>query len=242
MRSVPDCAINFIKSHEGLKLTASADIGGAMDAGYGHDEPTLKPGQQITERQAELWLQLDLNTAATRLSKVVEEPVILALTDNQYGALLSFVFNLGCQPGWTIWKVLNARDFDHVPEQMMRFVYCKGKKVQGLVNRRAAEVQLWSTEEPGSIPDQPSSAVTRAADTPPLPAQPALSTGHVIAGCVAAAGGVAEGAKQVTQIIQPYADKSDLVQHALSYAATAGAAAAVAVAFLMWLQHRQAKT
>ncbi len=37
-------------------------------------------------------------------------------------------------------------------------------------NRREAEVVLWSTLEPGSVPDEPSSAATRHAETPPTPA------------------------------------------------------------------------
>lgn len=241
-RAVPLCAVAFVQSKEGRALKAYPDAGSVWTIGYGHTGLDVHQGQEITQEKANELLLQDLGVAADRLARVVHEAVILALTDNQYAALLSFVFNLGCQPSWTIWKVLNASDFDHVPEQMMRFVYCGGKKLQGLVNRRAAEVQLWSKDEPGSIPDQPSSSVTRYADTPPLPAKQALSPAHIAAVGITAAGGVAEGAKQVTNLIQPYAAQSDMVQHALSYAATVGAAAAVAVALFTWLQHRRARS
>jgi lysozyme len=239
-RPVPACTYDFLRQREGLKLIASADVGGTMDAGYGHDDATLKPGQAITQAQAELWLKQDVAVAAGRLAKVVDEAVILSLTDNQYAALLSFVFNLGCDPSWTLWKVLNARDYDHVPEQMMRFVYCKGAKVQGLVNRRAAEVQLWSMAEPGSVPDDPSSAVTRTEATPPLPAKTDIT--HIITAATAAVGAVPVAAKTVSDAVTPYADKSPLVAHMVAILATVAAVATVVLLGLGWLKNRRANT
>jgi lysozyme len=202
LRAVPDCTAPFVKTVEGCKLTASPDVAGHMDAGYGHDDASLTAGHAVTQAQADAWLAEDLNTAAQRLAGVVDEAVILDLTDNQYAALISFVFNLGAKPEWSLWKLLNARDYDHVPEQMMRFVYAGGVKVQGLVNRRAAEVRLWSTAEPGSVPDTPSSAVTRAVDTPPLPGRTQSIKAHVVT-AVCAAGALC------TQYAQPVKDAAD---------------------------------
>lgn len=240
-RAVPDCAVDFIRREEALRLTAYEDQGHTWTIGWGHCGPEVKPGLMITQRCAELYLKEDLATAAKRLSRVVDEPVILSLTDNQYAALLSFVFNLGCQPSWTIWKVLDQRQYEQVPAELSRFVFVGKTRSQGLANRRAAEVALWRTGEPNTAPETLSSAVTRNLETPPVPGKPALTPAHLIGAGVAAAGGVAEGAKQVSGLIQPFADKSEIVQHALSYAATAGAGAAVVVAGLMYLQHRQAK-
>jgi GH24 family phage-related lysozyme (muramidase) len=242
MRAVPDTAYAFVREKEGLKLSVSADIGGTLDAGYGHDVTGLRSGQGITQRQAELWLKQDLNTAAARLSKVVDEAVLLALTDNQYAALLSFVFNLGCQPTWTIWKTLNARDFDHVPEQMMRFVYCKGNKVQGLVNRRAAEVALWSTQEPGSVPDVPSSAVTRAEATPPLPAKPQSVKAHVVTAVCAAGAYCAQYAKPVKDAADQLAafTGAPVIAHLSQILLTAAGIATLAGLVVAFLKNKQA--
>jgi lysozyme len=238
MRAVPDCAVQFVKAHEGCKLTAYLDSGNLLTVGYGHTGTSVKAGQTIPQSMADLYLSEDLAVAAKRLCGVVSEPVLLELTDNQYAALISFVFNLGCQPAWTIWKTLNARDFDHVPEQMMRFVYCGGKKVQGLVNRRAAEVALWSTEEPGSVPDVPSSAVTRTEATPPLPAKTDLA--HVIGAATAAVGAVPVAAKAVSDAVSPYADKSPLVGHMIAILATVAAVATVVLLGLAWLKSKRA--
>ena len=123
--------------------------------------------------RAEAWLREDLETAARRLGAVVSAEVVAELTEHQYAALLSFVFYLGASPKWTIWKRLNARQFDQVPVEMARFVYVGKTKLQGLVKRRAAEIALWSTEEPGSAPDAPPSSYTRAEATPPAAAEPA---------------------------------------------------------------------
>lgn len=243
MRAVPDCAASFVRAHEGLKLVASPDIAGHMDAGYGHDEPTLTAGQAITQRQADLWLADDLNKAAASVCAILQEPVLLDLTDNQYAALISFVFNVGPNPSATLWKVLNARDYDHVPEQLMRWVYAGGNKVQGLVNRRSAEVQLWSTAEPGSVPDQPSSAVTRTADTPPLPAKPTGIKAHVIA-CVGVVGAActtyAAPVKNAADQLAAFSG-SHIISHVSEALLTVAGIATLGGIAAGWLKNRQAK-
>jgi lysozyme len=243
MRPVPNCAYAFLKQHEGLKLTASADVGGTMDAGYGHTDPTLKTGQTITQRQADLWLKRDVAKAAASVCALVSEPVLLDLTENQYAALISFVFNLGPNPKATIWKLINARDHDHVPAEFMRWVYCKGKKLQGLVNRRAAEVALWSTEEPGSVPDDPSSAVTRNADTPPLPAKKQGIASHVIACGAAACAAIAnysDPIKKGADSLAAFAG-APIIAHVVEILLTIGGIAALAGFVATLLKNRAAR-
>jgi ribosomal protein L14E/L6E/L27E len=41
-------------------------------------------------------------------------------------------------------KVLNLGKYEEVPGQFKRWVYSGGKKVNGLVNRRENEIQLWN--------------------------------------------------------------------------------------------------
>lgn len=242
MRSIPQAAIDFIKQHEACKLTGYPDSGGLATVGYGHTGPGVKVGLTIPQSLADLYLSGDLDVAAKRLAAALQEPVLLDLTDNQYAALLSFVFNLGCQPQWTIWKLLNARDYDHVPGEMMRFVYCKGAKVQGLVNRRAAEVQLWSTAEPGSVPDVPSSAATRSADTPPLPAKPSSVKAHAVTMACAAGAWCA----QQSSTVKGWADGlaaftgAPIIAHLSQVLLTAAGLAALAGFVAALLKNRQA--
>jgi lysozyme len=208
MRAVPKAAVEFVKAHEGCKLAAYEDVAGVVTVGYGHVALGMKPGQTITQSLADIYLQGDLETAARGVCTQLSEPVLQNLTDNQYAALISFVFNEGPNPKATLWKVLNARNHDAVPGELARWVYVsdqktgKKVKVQGLVNRRAAETVLWSTAEPGSIDTAPSSAATRVLPTTAAPAKPASVKAHVIA-CVSVVGAAC------TQYAKPIKDAAD---------------------------------
>ena len=57
-------------------------------------------------------LQADLSTAGGRIAQRLTPQALAGLSDEQYGALLSFVFNLGANPSWTIWKVINKGQLD----------------------------------------------------------------------------------------------------------------------------------
>jgi GH24 family phage-related lysozyme (muramidase) len=258
MRPVPQQAYPFLRKQEGLVLRVYDDersdvvlkpgdkVLGTLTAGYGHTGG-LQIGQKVTKAHAEAWLRKDAERAAAavreRIGDAVEE-----LTDNQYAALIDFVFNLGTgdpeKPEWGIWRRLKRRQFDQVPLELMRFVHAYGKKNKGLVNRRAAEVQLWSMDEPGSEDRDLPSSVTRAIDTPPtsLDPTPAHKSGSIIAG---AAGSVAAAPvmfRQVSEAIAPYSDSSDVVQTVLGILATAAAACAALSLALMWLHKRHART
>lgn len=247
MRAVPQQAIDFIKAHEGLRLTAYRDSGGVWTIGYGSTGPDVIGGLSITQEAADERLNTDLETAATRLMLKVKPDIIAELTDNQYAALLSFVFNLGT-PGTTIWKDLNAGNFDQVPADMMAFVYARVDgsmvKISGLVNRRADEVKLWSTEEPGSVVAAPSSAVTRNYATPaaPVDPKPRGGIGPAIASAVASlslAASQAQGAvKSVLDALSPYAQDSHRVQAIISGLTMVAAALAVTTLILIWLRNR----
>lgn len=206
----------------------------------------------ISQDQANDYLRLDLSTAAQRLEDAVGEDCVTELTENQYAALLSFVFNVGINPAWGIVKVLKAKQFDAVPAELMRFVNAGGRKLQGLVNRRADEVKLWSTDEPGSVPDDPSSSFTRKVDTPPTSAvvKPlALSKSWwagigtaVLAGGNTLAGQVQSGAKAVNDAVSPYAGQSVILQHIQGALTIALAGSAILLVGLLWLKNKEAKT
>ena len=146
-RPIPDLAVDFVSQWEGCELSAYRDVAGVWTVGFGHTGADVIPGLRITKAQAMALLKDDLRVAAARLEARVGKEVLAALSEEQFTALLSFAFNLGANPSWTIWKVLKARKFDQVPPQLMRFVNAGGKVVSGLVNRRAAE---WNFTLPAS--------------------------------------------------------------------------------------------
>lgn len=237
-RAIPKAAREIVREFEGLRLEAYVCPAGVLTIGYGHTGPEVKPGLKITKRQAEIYLTEDLTRAGRRIAERIG-PVVSELTDNQYAALLSFVFNLGASPGWTIWKVLKARDFDAVPAQLSRFVYSGKTKLKGLVRRRNAEVALWSEEEPGSADEEVNSAHLRHAETPPAPVEKPKAS-PVITAAVGACAGVPVAAQQVMAAVSPYADKSEHVAKVIAVVATIAAAASVALLVLQWLQRKRA--
>ncbi|WP_372400746.1 lysozyme (plasmid) [Azospirillum sp. HJ39] len=142
---VSPAAIALVQHFEGLRLTAYLCPAGVPTIGYGHTAG-VKMGQTITAAQADAFLSVDLAAAAAQVDRLVRVP----LTDDQRGALSSFVFNLG--PGSlqssTLLKLLNARDYDGAVIQFGRWVYAKvngvSTRLPGLVARRAAEAALFS--------------------------------------------------------------------------------------------------
>lgn len=242
MRAVPSSCIDLVKTQEGCVLHAYEDSAGILTAGYGHTGPDVMDGMIVGQYQADAWLVADLQIAATRLCRQIDG-VVDDLTDNQYAALVDFVFNLGADPSWTIWKRLKAKQFDQVPLEMAKFVNAGGKKLQGLVNRRNAEIALWATGEPGTEDDRVPSSITRSTVTPPTPADPvpAKKSKGLIAGAAAAIAAVPSAVDQVWHVLQPYTQHSALVERMVTGMFTVAAICAAVSWAYMYLQKRNAR-
>lgn len=265
MRTVPQIAYDFIKLAEACRLAAYQDSRGVWTIGWGHTGPEVVQGLTITLAQAVAYLAADVATAARRLAGVVRAERISALTDHEYAALLSFVFNLGADPGWTIWKLLNAGNLVAAQNEIPRFdhglVSGRMVEIEGLRHRRLAEMALWSTPDAAAAAAivqaapvaAPPSSQTRDMDTPPIPAgtAKALSASKTfVAGCVSAcayagnqfAPQIKGAADAVNGAITPYVGSSAVLQHVSTGLAVAGAAAAASVVFFAWLKNHQART
>lgn len=150
-RTIPfDILEPFLVREEGLKLRAYKDGGGVLTIGCGHTGPNVRFGAVWTQEQVDDALKADLASAAMKLAAACDHsPHLASLSDHQYAALLSFVFNLGAGRTWGIWREIKNGHLANVPAQMARFVFDNGKRVQGLVNRRAAEIALWHGPDKG---------------------------------------------------------------------------------------------
>jgi GH24 family phage-related lysozyme (muramidase) len=75
----------------------------------------------------------------------VNNLVTVELNQNQFDAMVSWVYNLGGGNlgASTLLKVLNAGDFAGVPAQMLRWNKAGGKVLEGLTRRRQAEADLF---------------------------------------------------------------------------------------------------
>lgn len=142
MRAVPAAAVDLVAKWEGYRPDAYLCPAGVWTIGYGHTR-NVRKGQIINNIQARDLLRADLGEAVKKIYDIIDRHVVDSLTENQFAALVSFVFNLGLQPGWTFVQQMNAGVLDDVPSQMQKFIYVGGRKLKGLVDRRADEAALW---------------------------------------------------------------------------------------------------
>ena len=132
--------IRQIKRFEGLRLNAYRDCVGVPTIGYGHTQG-VKMGDAITEQQAEALLRQDLQPAEAAINTHVKVP----LTQGQFDALASFVFNLGSAHfiTSTLLGKINAGDKEGAAAEFSQWVHAGGKIISAFVERRAAERDMF---------------------------------------------------------------------------------------------------
>lgn len=136
--------LDLIKSYETLQLTAYRALKTEkyLTIGYGHYGPDVKEGQTITKEEATKLLQQDVQTAENELNQLLRQNVLL--TQNQFDALCSLVFNIGV--GKFRKSTLRKKLLNHIQSvecEFMKWVYSDGHYIQGLYNRRKKEVELF---------------------------------------------------------------------------------------------------
>lgn len=131
----------LIRRFEGLRLDAYLCPAGKATIGYGHTGD-VKLGQKITEHQADVILDFDLEKFEHGVTSLLGA---LKLNENQFAALVSFAFNLGINAlaKSTLLKCVKASEHDKAGAEFMKWKYAAGKVLPGLVKRRAAERALY---------------------------------------------------------------------------------------------------
>lgn len=132
--------IELIKQHEGVRYQAYDDGVGVWTIGVGHTKGVM-PGDKIDDAKVDQYLREDLESAEYAVNRLVK----VDLTQNQYDALVSLVFNIGSGnfAGSTLLKMLNKGNYQAAADQFPRWNLAKGKVLRGLVTRRAAERVLF---------------------------------------------------------------------------------------------------
>ena len=136
--------VSLIKKFEGCELEAYQCSANVWTIGYGHTKDVEK-GDTITKEEAEQMLVDELHEYENYINKYVN----VALSQNQFDALVSWVYNLGPAnlKASTMLKVLNDGKYEEVPYQMKRWNKAGGKVLDGLVRRREAEALLYQGRE-----------------------------------------------------------------------------------------------
>ena len=135
--------IKLLKSSEGCSLTAYLCPAKVLTIGYGHTG-NVNPKQVITQAQADAMLTADMARFVARVNNTIK----VALTQNQFDALVVLCFNIGedAFKYSTLARILNAGKYSMVPSEMRRWNKVQGTVHHGLENRRENEIKLWNTK------------------------------------------------------------------------------------------------
>ena len=175
---------DLIKSFEGLRLKSYKCPAGKWTVGYGLTTAagigvSVGADMTITEAQADEYLLAVLNKFGEKILPGMKRKP----TDNQFGAMLSLAYNIG--PGAflksTCLKRFNAGDFDGAAVALTWFNKAGGNVLNGLVRRRAAERDLFLSDDVSEI----------STPTPDAERHPAKSTTLQATAATAVAGGTA---------------------------------------------------
>lgn len=145
---ISEYAEAVMKENEGLRLKAYRCSSGVLTIGYGHTR-NVKTGQIINKDTAEKFFVEDVE-AVERL--VDREPFAKDLSQGQYDALVSFLFNVkysSYQTSTLRRKIINNVNDVTIPDEFRRWVYGtdpvtkKKIKLPGLVKRREWEASMY---------------------------------------------------------------------------------------------------
>ncbi|KAK4102521.1 glycoside hydrolase family 24 protein [Parathielavia hyrcaniae] len=150
--------VDLIAEFEGFEPNVYTDAAGYPTIGYGHlcnDATCSDVKYSIPLSQADGMRLLADDMA--RFERCITAMTHATLNLNQYGALVSWSFNMGCGAAETSTLIewLNGgEDVNTVlAEELPRWVYAGGRVLQGLVRRRNAEIALaGAATDDGALP------------------------------------------------------------------------------------------
>lgn len=139
-----DNGLQLVKDSEGFRSKAYQDTGDVWTVGYGTTRINGRPVTKfdtVDELYAVVLLKADVASAIDTVNRLVKVP----LTQNQFDALVDFVYNLG--EGQfnrsTLLKKLNLKDYVGASEEFPKWVFDNGKVQPGLVKRRSLEKSIF---------------------------------------------------------------------------------------------------
>lgn len=137
-------AEDLIKTFEGFRGATYLCPAGVKTIGYGFTDKALVDKGTITREEADKVLSRKVNYLQAKI--VVDlDSYGRKLTKNELAAVTSFVYNVG----WHNWMSSTMRekiicgDKAGAAEEFPRWKYAGGKKLTGLIRRRAAEQRVF---------------------------------------------------------------------------------------------------
>lgn len=139
----------LIKRFEGLRTKAYKDSSGVLTIGYGttndvfnYTKYRIDENSKITEEKAEQLLLLALRRFENHVN-TFNSRFHYNFSQNQFDALVSFAYNIGSINELTD---NGKRTKEQISDSITKYVKSGGKTLQGLVNRRLAEKELFDSD------------------------------------------------------------------------------------------------
>jgi lysozyme len=142
---INQAGIDLIKQWEGCKLKAYKDVAGIWTVGYGLTSGAgfieVGPDTVLTQDEADWYLEQVVDKFASDIRPMIAGQI----NENQFAAFVSLAYNIGVGAfkRSSALKHFNAGRIELVPDAMRMWKKAGGKTVQGLINRREAEVTLF---------------------------------------------------------------------------------------------------
>ncbi|MEE7545751.1 lysozyme [Xanthomonas sp. Kuri4-1] len=139
-------AAALVRKWEGCRLTAYPDPatgGDPWTIGYGATGPGIRKGVTWTQAQADARLEQDVSRFVTGVRGLLKRPA----TDNQLGAMASLAYDigLGAFGRSTLLRLFHEGKPAAAAAQFGVWTMAAGKRMQGLVNRRADERRVFES-------------------------------------------------------------------------------------------------
>jgi lysozyme len=140
--------LKLLTSYEKCPLTAYWDtVGKIWTIGWGHTKGVYQ-GMTETQLQADNVLKNDM----LAYGKTVNNSIHASINQNQFDAMVDLCYNIGQSPingfpNSSVVKDFNNGNIKAVPADFRKWDMAKGHFVQGLLNRRNAEINLFNTPD-----------------------------------------------------------------------------------------------
>lgn len=145
MQSSSEC-LNLVRSCEGFRASPYRCPAGIPTIGYGSTRYADGRAVQLSDPpidmgQADAIMRQTLKEYEAAVNRYVTVPI----NQNQFDALVDFAYNAGAQNlrNSTLLKLLNQGQYEQAARQFDRWVMSAGKRLPGLVKRRALEKALF---------------------------------------------------------------------------------------------------
>ena len=140
-RQISSVGLHLVEVSEGFRPAKYKDVAGYWTIGYGHYIKPWEKLEVVTEQEAQVILEADLNDAESSVLRLIRVP----LQDGQFDALVDFTFNLGggALQRSTLRSCLNRGEYSDAANELPKWCMAGGRKWKALFDRRVKERNLF---------------------------------------------------------------------------------------------------